>query len=430
MEKIRCNSLIILTILAILGISGHTVHAETWSWIGPIEVLKDNFSIYGGAFGFTYSLDAGDCCCGGPAIEDSYPERMRIDKDGNIIIGDWDDAKIHVFSNAGARLNIVKRDPSVKCNSSILWPGTVYVGDNAIIAKRGSCTEVYDYKGKLLWTSQPHDNVYPVIIDVFPNKIIFKDLLKAANYVSDDKNELSRGYSIYDMKGTKLSHVDEYTPSDKIDDVNVREGSITYPNVYKVNEGFSHWIQLGHDDDKHLYIARIEKIPNGFSNNIFQFPSGKVDIYETGGNRIYTLLLPLNEYSKNKRTCGGPEGSAFAGRDVINEYAKGFAVSNTGDIYTTLYVPHQLKIIKWIRIDLDKPISLALLTKLNKSSLRILRNEIIAHKGRIFASKDLKEIFESQPWYKPKSDYNDNDLSNVDRDNIATILKVENTVKQ
>ena len=431
MKKIGNSLLTILIVFTILGTSYHVVQAaEAWSWIGPVEVLKDNFTTYGGSFGFTYSLDAGDCCCGGPAIEDTYPERIRIDKEGNLIIGDWDAKQIHVFSKAGARLSIIKRDPSVKCNSSIIWPGTVYVGENTIIAKRGSCAEAYDYKGKLLWTMQPHDNIYPVIIDVFPSKIVFKDLLKSVNYASDDKKELATGYSIYDMKGTKIGHVDEYTASDKIDNNNVREGSITYSNVYEINEGFSHWVQFGHDDDKHLYIARLEKIPDGFSENISQFPSGKVDIYNTNGNRVYTLLLPQNEYSKNKRTCGGPEGSAFAGRDVINEYAKGFAVSNTGDIYTTLYVPHQLKIIKWLRIDLDKPIPVAILSKLSKSSLRILRNELIARKGRIFTSKDLREIFETQPWYKPKSNYTDNDLSNVDRDNIVAITQIESSVRQ
>jgi hypothetical protein len=426
------NSLLtIFTIFTVLIINRHVVQAaETWSWVGPVEVLKDNFSKFGGSFGFTYSLDAGDCCCGGPATEDSYPKRIQIDRQGNIIIGDWEDAKVHVFNNAGVRLNVIKRDPSVKCDNGIYWPGTIYANDNKIIVKRGYCAEVYDYRGKLLWTMQPDSSIYPEIVDVFPGKIVFKDLLKAPYYASRDKNEPYRGYSIYDMNGIKLSHVDDYLISHNIDNTDIRHGSITYRNIYKKDEGWLHWVQFGQDDDKFLYIGRLEKSPKGYSKDISQFPSGKVDVYDTIGSRIYTLLLPLNEYSKSRRTCEGPEGgAAFAGRDVINEYAKGFAVSNTGDIYTTLYVPRQLKIIKWLRIDLDTPIPVAILSRLTKSSLRVLRNEIIARKGRVFTSKDLREIFEPQPWYKPKADYTDNDLSGIDRDNIATILKIENTAK-
>lgn len=427
-KTINCL-LIIFAIFTVLAISGHKVHAaETWSWVGPIEVLRDNFSKNGGSFGLTYSLDAGDCCCGGPATEDYYPESILIDKDENIIIGDWVDAKIHVFSSAGVRLNIIKRDPSVKCNNGIYWPGSIYASESAIIAKRSYCTEVYDYKGKLLWTLQPNGNVYPELIDVFPSKLIFKDFLNAPydGGVRNEKNNLANGYTTYDIDGTKLSHVDQYTPSREIAETSVRVGGIKYQNVFKKDERLSRWIDPGQDDDKHLYVARLEGQPEGFRENITKFPSGRVDIYDVSGNRIYRLLLPLNEYSKNKRTCTGPEGGkAFAGRDVVSEYAKGLTVSNTGDIYTTLYVPRQLKIIKWVRIDLNKPIPTAVVSRLNKSSLRRLRNEIIARKGRIFTSKDLQEIFESQPWYKPKADYSDNDLSNIDRDNIATILKIE-----
>ena len=62
--------------------------------------------------------------------------------------------------------------------------------------------------------------------------------------------------------------------------------------------------------------------------------------------------------------------------------------------------------------------------------LRILRNEIYARHGRVFAapkSKDLQKYFEAQPWYKPNPDFKDDQLSETEFNNIAVIKAAEET---
>ena len=63
---------------------------------------------------------------------------------------------------------------------------------------------------------------------------------------------------------------------------------------------------------------------------------------------------------------------------------------------------------------------------LNKVELRHLRNFIYARHGRAFASEDLRQFFERQPWYRANPRYSDSMLSSIEVANAATIAKVEN----
>ena len=58
-------------------------------------------------------------------------------------------------------------------------------------------------------------------------------------------------------------------------------------------------------------------------------------------------------------------------------------------------------------------------------TLRFMRNAILASRGYVFRSKDLKAYFESQPWYQPAIDNADVDLSLLDLINIALIQAAE-----
>ncbi len=69
--------------------------------------------------------------------------------------------------------------------------------------------------------------------------------------------------------------------------------------------------------------------------------------------------------------------------------------------------------------------SLKYLKKLNKRELRILRNEIFAHYGRIFKTSWLNEYFKTKSWYQPNPDYTDSLLTENDLKNIKRILKIE-----
>ncbi len=77
---------------------------------------------------------------------------------------------------------------------------------------------------------------------------------------------------------------------------------------------------------------------------------------------------------------------------------------------------------------LDKLLKVEDLATLSRRDLRILRNTIYARRGRTFESKVVKGYFEGASWYKPRADYSDGLLSEVDAKNIAIIKSVEDSL--
>jgi hypothetical protein len=71
------------------------------------------------------------------------------------------------------------------------------------------------------------------------------------------------------------------------------------------------------------------------------------------------------------------------------------------------------------------PLTEEMLSYLTLADLRLLRNEIYARHGRPFQTAWLARVFRQYPWYAPRSDYTDAELSAVERANIALIAKRE-----
>jgi len=65
--------------------------------------------------------------------------------------------------------------------------------------------------------------------------------------------------------------------------------------------------------------------------------------------------------------------------------------------------------------------------KMDKKTLRFMRNEILAYHGYRFQSKDLKDFFEEEPWYHPAPSNDQIKLSLVEQLNIELIKYVENS---
>lgn len=63
----------------------------------------------------------------------------------------------------------------------------------------------------------------------------------------------------------------------------------------------------------------------------------------------------------------------------------------------------------------------------DKPTLRLMRNFILARRGYVFQSKDLKEYFEKEPWYRPAESNEDVQLSLLERLNIELIKYREAT---
>jgi hypothetical protein len=57
--------------------------------------------------------------------------------------------------------------------------------------------------------------------------------------------------------------------------------------------------------------------------------------------------------------------------------------------------------------------------------IKTLRNEIYARHGRIFTTAEMEKIFEAAPWYKPRSDFKESDLNEIEKKNIEFITEYE-----
>lgn len=71
------------------------------------------------------------------------------------------------------------------------------------------------------------------------------------------------------------------------------------------------------------------------------------------------------------------------------------------------------------------PLSDKMLDGVAIADLRLLRNEVYARHGRIFQTAWLGDFFRNFPWYQPRPDYSDSELSPVERANVALITSRE-----
>ncbi len=67
----------------------------------------------------------------------------------------------------------------------------------------------------------------------------------------------------------------------------------------------------------------------------------------------------------------------------------------------------------------------ACLKSYKKSTLRLMRNEILARHGYVFEDEDLKEYFRKQPWYKPAQSNEGIELSFIEKLNVGLIENAE-----
>ncbi len=76
------------------------------------------------------------------------------------------------------------------------------------------------------------------------------------------------------------------------------------------------------------------------------------------------------------------------------------------------------------------PLTERMLANVSINDLRLLRNEVYARHGRPFQTPWLAEYFRSEPWYAPRQDFSDAELSATERANIAIITKREEELHQ
>lgn len=75
-------------------------------------------------------------------------------------------------------------------------------------------------------------------------------------------------------------------------------------------------------------------------------------------------------------------------------------------------------------------ISEEMLSGLGLYELRLLRNEIYARRGRQFRTEWIAQYFSSQPWYEPREDMSEPELSAIEKRNVETIVRYENRLHE
>src|SRR4030095_7841129 len=70
----------------------------------------------------------------------------------------------------------------------------------------------------------------------------------------------------------------------------------------------------------------------------------------------------------------------------------------------------------------NKLITEQMLRGLSLHELRLLRNEVYARHGRVFKTLWLQQYFGFQPWYDPKDEFKDEELTGPDKTNVETIV--------
>ncbi len=77
---------------------------------------------------------------------------------------------------------------------------------------------------------------------------------------------------------------------------------------------------------------------------------------------------------------------------------------------------------------LDRLLTLEELGDLSRRDLRILRNTVYARHGREFKSAVLQQWFSDKAWYRPDPDFDESQLSSIDKKNIRLIRSVEDSL--
>ncbi len=94
-----------------------------------------------------------------------------------------------------------------------------------------------------------------------------------------------------------------------------------------------------------------------------------------------------------------------------------------------LPIPEQLYKIDSYLVSPDRIVADAELEGKSKAELRVMRNEVYAHHGRVFQAPDLHDYFSQKPWYTQNQNYSDTLLTGVDKENIRIIQEHEDKAK-
>jgi hypothetical protein len=89
-------------------------------------------------------------------------------------------------------------------------------------------------------------------------------------------------------------------------------------------------------------------------------------------------------------------------------------------------IPEHFNQVEGYLTPVDRMVTAAELQDRSKAELRVMRNEVYAHHGRVFQDTDLHDYFSKKPWYRQNPAYSDGLLTDVDKENVRVIQEFEN----
>jgi len=135
-----------------------------------------------------------------------------------------------------------------------------------------------------------------------------------------------------------------------------------------------------------------------------------------GDEAVATLIQADQRRLSNVQVLAKTSASNGAGKHTESSSATG----DVGSVKIGQWaMPGDLGFLSTRRISPEE------LSGLTRADLRRLRNYIYARHGRVFASGDLRRLFENQPWYRIDSRYSDSMLSPTESANASLIATAE-----
>jgi hypothetical protein len=89
-------------------------------------------------------------------------------------------------------------------------------------------------------------------------------------------------------------------------------------------------------------------------------------------------------------------------------------------------IPDHLNQVEGYLTPADRVVTAAELRDRSKAELRVMRNEVYAHHGKVFQDAELHTYFSKKSWYRQNPAYTDGLLTDVDKENARVIQEFEN----
>ena len=183
------------------------------------------------------------------------------------------------------------------------------------------------------------------------------------------------------------------------------------------------------------YELALQEPGTGKYDGRFTMAATKSDTLLKGGWKAFGKLdIPTRKYELQKRWFHYDAGAVLNGarfgdweKYKVNHYAKGKAAGEEDMGYDKSYFATTDDVFKYNAS--KQLLTDAAAANLKKGDLFIIRNSIYARHGYSFKNAPLRVFFDQQDWYMPVATNVQQQLTDVEKKNIALLLRYEKNAK-